>query len=181
MAISPNISIHAPARGATGSQASLKFRIWYFNSRPCERGDRGLPLGSTAIRISIHAPARGATCFAGLAKAKFVFQFTPLREGRPALSLSRRYASNFNSRPCERGDGEQRMGGLQVVKISIHAPARGATRPARYLHRDLGYFNSRPCERGDYFQRVMPATTIIFQFTPLREGRRGAGPPCPGR
>ena len=55
------ISIHAPPRGATGQPH--------------------LPLGGH--RISIHAPPRGATRFDVLRGNAQLFQFTPLREGRP--------------------------------------------------------------------------------------------------
>ena len=86
-----------------------------------------------------------------------LFQFTPLREGRPFPSL-------------------------QLMKIrytiSIHAPARGATRMrwkkswARIFQftplregrrrtlrpsRRTRYFNSRPCERGDTRGKLLPS------------------------
>ena len=100
-----NISIHAPPRGATAHL--LKY------------GDCGIisihapPRGATNARkalisaqyISIHAPPRGATSWAQLHHLVVAFQFTPLREGRPA---------------CKRD------GGGQLI-ISIHAPPRGAT------------------------------------------------------
>ena len=56
------------------------------------------------------------------------------------------------------------------ARISIHAPPRGAT-ILRRLRRSKLHFNSRPSARGD----VQPSATIsddVFQFTPLREGRR---------
>ena len=58
---------------------------FYFNSRPSARGD--MPTKNNRYRkiISIHAPPRGATQaptpqLGGIT----IFQFTPLREGRPA-------------------------------------------------------------------------------------------------
>ena len=36
------------------------------------------------------------------------------------------------------------------------------------------YFNSRPCERGDWYTWGASIQPNIFQFTPLREGRRAA-------
>ena len=79
--------------------------------------------------------------------------------------------------------------------ISIHAPPRGATRRRRlgsagklYFNsrpsargdaRDCGeaghvcwHFNSRPSARGDTSNSERRKTMSIFQFTPLREGRR---------
>jgi len=99
------VSIHAPARGATEGMtttvvtekfqstplregrpmaAMLRAVIISFNPRPCARGDgRGIT-SFMALQVSIHAPARGATCVVG----------------------------NRNS----------------IAVVSIHAPARGATR-----------------------------------------------------
>ena len=77
------------------------------------------------------------------------FQFTPLREGRPATRRGAfRPVPHFNSRPSARGDPFR---GREVLfrRISIHAPPRGAT--------------SQGCWRR---------ATKSFQFTPLREGRR---------
>ena len=54
----------------------------------------------------------------------------------------------FNSRPCERGD---KLGGTigDLIMVSIHAPARGATVVAGLTVVVVSSFNSRPCERGD--------------------------------
>ncbi len=85
------VSIHAPARGATyqitdyrESQAFQstplregrpKIRIRYltglsFNPRPCARGDNAVLIRVTAIDVSIHAPARGATLLGGWIKSQ---------------------------------------------------------------------------------------------------------------
>ena len=58
----PLISIHAPARGATFSLCFLNLIYWHFNPRSREGSD--LALAAKKIGdyvISIHAPARGAT------------------------------------------------------------------------------------------------------------------------
>ena len=128
-----SISIHAPARGATCSRVYPCFAI-----RP----------------ISIHAPARGATALrcAAWARSRFqftplregrlpartailmapVFQFTPLREGRRRAATEGRKVPHFNSRPCERGDLCNLRSPCRIL-ISIHAPARGATGSAANL------------------------------------------------
>ena len=61
-----NISIHAPPRGATERNADCCIPGGYFNSRPSARGD------STSQKE----------------RMKMLFQFTPLREGRPAQGIS---------------------------------------------------------------------------------------------
>ena len=58
--------------------------------------------------------------------AELIFQFTPLREGRPVEPLTNSPALNFNSRPSARGDTLFKRY-LISSTISIHAPPRGAT------------------------------------------------------
>ena len=111
------ISIHAPARGATSTAGSDQDAIW----------------------ISIHAPARGATCQMFLRQPLF-HHFNPRsREGsdgrlRPPTGMHR----NFNPRSRE-GSDENRMYSLRETDISIHAPARGATRAdaVRQINADI--------------------------------------------
>ena len=162
------ISIHAPARGATRCQP--------------------LPLLPTAI--SIHAPARGATWKSPFRTVSHKFQFTPLREGRRVGKRQKTSFSNFNSRPCERGDKKYNKR-INIWIISIHAPARGATddgcggvhvlrfqftplregRPDR-PHDAAGkpHFNSRPCERGDHTAHLSHAVHGHFNSRPCERG-----------
>ena len=77
----------------------------HFNSRPSARGDAMLGERADTRRISIHAPPRGATFISTRCLCIKLFQFTPLREGRP---------------PCQ---FQQTL----FRQISIHAPPRGAT------------------------------------------------------
>ena len=78
------ISIHAPARGATGKNGRCKRNQHHFNSRPCERGD-ALPLYH--IRPG-NSNFNSRPCERGDMSKIFTvgfllsFQFTPLREGR---------------------------------------------------------------------------------------------------
>ena len=145
-----NISIHAPAGGATSGSPTCGRPAFYFNSRPCGRGDRERLRAAAGSAISIHAPAGGAT-WPGMMKARLKqFQFTPLREGRLYFCGRRAVtAPYFNSRPCGRGDG------AYCVKV-----------------RSKRDFNSRPCGRGDSSRTAKSTHRPPFQFTPLREGRQ---------
>ena len=102
-----------------------------------------------ATKISIHAPPRGATRRRRQWKPLRQFQFTPLREGRPMTQATLYIGLN----------------------ISIHAPPRGATTAAEDS-RDATNFNSRPSARGDPAVSRVVFLPFVFQFTPLREGRR---------
>ena len=77
------------------------------------------------IQISILAPARGATVLS---------------------TLSNLYSSNFNSRPCERGDLSDGHFGL----------------------RQRADVNSRPCERGDMQEACKKALSAISILAPAR-------------
>ncbi len=135
-------------RGDGNSTAQLKKYI-KFQSTPLREGrPRYLAVFKVAFGISIHAPTRGATNPTASANTKNRFQSTPLREGRPRLAIwnreykrfqstplregrraLRRYApgaDNFNPRPYERGDN-RRSPPIPSLRISIHAPTRGAT------------------------------------------------------
>ena len=149
--------------------------------------------------ISIHAPPRGATRKPISARGKPIFQFTPLREGRP----SRRFrpssrAPNFNSRPSARGDARGSASRLRrtnfnsrpsargdllfswpfsAFRISIHAPPRGATK-GNVIADERYIISIHAPPRGATATRRGFLTPVLFQFTPLREGRRLAGSPC---
>ena len=167
--------------------------------------------------VSIHAPARGATPTPRPSNSKMRFQFTPLREGRrfrdkPGQSF---LTDGFNSRPCERGDKYQipqilpetsfnsrpcergdccggilckaqpvsihapargatrrRRGTGCLHRVSIHAPARGATPPSRMMWNSPTCFNSRPCERGDGTDSDAADRTASFNSRPCERGDR---------
>ena len=152
------ISIHAPPRGAT-IPARFPYQHQDFNSRPSARGDDALVAGYAMVYISIHAPPRGATARLMPAGPAIIFQFTPLREGRL-----------------------NRLTPIAHASISIHAPPRGATATPFLDSRKCVDFNSRPSARGDPAAHAAPTPADEFQFTPLREGRRGRdrhkGRPC---
>ena len=105
-----------------------------------------------AKNISIHAPPRGATVDFVHSQICRIFQFTPLREGRRRCPIffiaSRRISIHAPPRGAADPNGDE----LMCARISIHAPPRGAT-----------------------YTKKRYAWTEIFQFTPLREGRPGAG------
>ena len=99
------VSIHAPARGATAIVVSF------------------LLLG----QVSIHAPARGATTSIDAKKYWSKFQFTLPRGERQETRHYKELDRRFNSRSRE-GSDLGHLGSHGVHLVSIHAPARGATR-----------------------------------------------------
>ena len=158
-----DISIHAPARGATDRIGNRD--VWRadfnprpreggdvpaaptpscttnFNPRPREGGDRQRRPAHSGKRISIHAPARGATDDPkGDAVDLYISIHAPAR-GATVAGQRRRVRR----------------------RISIHAPARGATSRRTSSRSAFGYFNPRPREGGDdrrRAQRVRPPISI---------------------
>ena len=144
------ISIHAPPRGATHCCERMS-TIVLFQFTPLREGRHKSFLQSgESGTISIHAPPRGATEYDKLRVLYHkIFQFTPLREGRPQQHHGVSGLCNFNSRPSARGDAQPRN---RQARCSAH-------------------FNSRPSARGDKILQPDAVEKLIFQFTPLREGR----------
>ena len=123
-----DISIHAPAKGATRQVCTLRHQF----------------------DISIHAPAKGATWQA--VRSRRVSHFNPRsREGsdeRPAQLWAR--LRHFNPRSREGSDRIAEPGTYDVASISIHAPAKGATASVAHTHRRRDDFNPRSREGSDH-------------------------------
>ena len=141
------VSIHAPARGATGWLALEKGKFGFQSTLPrgerpvrrtsSSRGARFNPRsreGSDAHRrihyahsnVSIHAPARGATDALSRQMVFLTFQSTLPRGERHEYAALKAQAKFQSTLP--RGERlPARARALQRRQVSIHAPARGAT------------------------------------------------------
>ena len=102
------------------------------------------------------------------------FQFPPLREGRHGRN-PRRYSRLISIHAPPRG--ATRAGGTLQSKsaISIHAPPRGATTREFWdtLHK---LFQFTPLREGRRMLRIAAShACTAFQFPPLREGRLFSG------
>ena len=101
----PEVSIHAPARGATEISA----------------------LDVRAGAVSIHAPARGATRATRGKPISVLFQSTRPRGARQHEASASRSRQIVSIHAPARGATLERRGHLPAGIVSIHAPARGAT------------------------------------------------------
>ena len=164
-----DVSIHAPARGATLIAGSPRCVSAVSIHAPA-RGATNTPADTALLQqVSIHAPARGATAVLAITLVAMAFQSTPLHEGRRIISTPSFHIISFNPRPCTRGDKKFKPPSTCLF-VSIHAPARGATDDIRKMLRFprfqstplhegrlkkynpvvlYGGFNPRPCTRGD--------------------------------
>ena len=124
------ISIHAPAKGATCIGALFPTCSKHFNPRSREGSDHSRGNGSQSRQISIHAPAKGATAFRQTERAVLRISIHAPAKGATRLAAAAPH-----------------HGG-----ISIHAPAKGATRPRR-RPRPTGNFNPRSREGSDLWHQ----------------------------
>ena len=139
------VSIHAPARGAM-TAFRLSMIPSSFNSRTREGCDP-IPHETCAeMQVSIHAPARGAMTTFQSAKVNHSFN-SRTREGCDSGVLAIKTDNEFQfTHP--RGVRYTAVSELCGKTVSIHAPARGAIRPAR-ICQTRGSFNSRTREGCD--------------------------------
>ncbi len=79
----------------------------------------------------------------------------------------------FNSRPSARGDEKPPAASSACHSISIHAPPRGATQPPAEAPAASQISIHAP-PRGATRKMKILNQNHLFQFTPLREGRRYA-------
>ena len=120
--------------------------------------------------ISIHAPAKGATSTSTTVYCSFSFQSTlPRRERRVERWRYLLLAAYFNPRSREGSDVDQLIYVDQILSISIHAPAKGATACIWRLTGGRLYFNPRSREGSDHL--LPPCYQTAGDFNPRsREG-----------
>ena len=142
-----------PRGGATAMEDNKPADTWISIHAPARGGDAAYQLKIDALEISIHAPARGGdTSAADRSFTSRNFNPRPREGGRPPWrSSGPSRAHNFNPRPREGGDIDKPPCYVWV-RISIHAPARGATSVPRCSRPLLTHFNPRPREGGDQYR-----------------------------
>ena len=145
----------------------------HFNPRTREGCDTKVSVPSVyQLSISIHAPARGATGRTAKILRLMRFQSTHPRGVRHWNFLARLSPTDFNPRTREGCDAWL----TQIFKIksciSIHAPARGATRGICGTAAVLLHFNPRTREGCDARQRREGCLAWLFQSTHPRGVRQ---------
>ena len=152
------ISIHAPPRGAT-AERFLSVASCTFQFTPLREGRRFMWAMQFSPNLFQFTPLReGRRALFRWSLPRIRFQFTPLREGRlvpfcvlfsfilyfnsrPSARGDKDWSPplarwiNFNSRPSARGDRGEHDAAGPPMRISIHAPPRGATHRIRHYLR----------------------------------------------
>ena len=148
-----NISIRAPARGATYSDRYSSVLKKISIRAPARGATQALLCKPCCHHISIRAPARGATLSSRRHNPGCIFQSALPRGERPYTKTQLRGKCDFNPRsregsdstwilswscvldfnPRSREGSDQPLGQLfKCLGISIRAPARGATQATVY-------------------------------------------------
>ena len=128
------ISIHAPARGATNKRTIVAKSINISIHAPARGATNSISHLVWFFVISIHAPARGATAFAPVFFGAVVYFNPRSREGSDRCgAASVCLDCDFNPRSREGSDSFRRWCKPSRI-ISIHAPARGATSILSKIH-----------------------------------------------
>ena len=126
-----HISIHAPAWGATPKRPTLGPPVLHFNPRTRMGCDRRQDRSSPSTSISIHAPAWGATIdFCVVASLAIISIHAPAWGATGGSSGQGRSCPYFNPR-TRMGCDFMFNNSLRRQPISIHAPAWGATLAVR--------------------------------------------------
>ena len=143
------ISIHAPAKGAT--DWSDKYR--------------------RLSAISIHAPAKGATDVENSIRSITEFQSTLPRRERHRIRQWYGAHDNFNPRSRE-GSDIVCAGLVSRGWISIHAPAKGATVYVCCFGKGIEFQSTLPRRERRWVARSSPRTFLFQSTLPRRERRR---------
>ena len=144
------ISIHAPTKGATFCNVTIKRNIIHFNPRSHEGSDFSYSWHHPRIIISIHAPTKGATL----------------------LSHSLQLAVYISIHAPTKGATFLHIRLLLCHSISIHAPTKGATFCVGLYSVTTVYFNPRSHEGSDWSPEPFVTSTFLFQSTLPRRERR---------
>ena len=168
------ISIHAPAKGATYFDY-LKVSVRIFQSTLPRRERRASYETRTSGRCYFNPRSReGSDSSANsIINRQTLFQSTlPRRERHPA-PLPSHPLQHFNPRSREGSDVAHHVHRLDGLDISIHAPAKGATRQVCTLRHQFDISIHAPA-KGATFRRTCTCFQLYaFQSTLPRRERRG--------
>ena len=154
-----SVSIHAPAKGATSNSDE----------------------SSNVRSVSIHAPAKGATWPTRRWTARTACFNPRAREGRDlGIERRNRHGISFNPRAREGRDRRLCVANQLRGRVSIHAPAKGATRHGHGPHRGDAVSIHAPA-KGATSPRMRKSRYETFQSTRPRRARHGPLPHAPHR
>ncbi len=193
------VSIHAPAKGATQGQNITDAAVEVSIHAPAKGATQHVVPDDSKLAVSIHAPAKGATP-RRYRRARVMGGFDPRsREGsdrplawRPGMiltfrsTLPRRERRNgsryrlgcdgFDPRSREGSDERHGRSPPRPGRVSIHAPAKGATLRSRKAGRSVDGFDPRSREGSDVPVRGIHAEDLVSIHAPAKGATSPARP-----
>ncbi len=149
--VAPILFISFDPRPRTGGDYDTRkerCRPCCFDPRPRTGGDRPQRRSAAHMPVSIHAPARGATAGArGKARPRASFDPRPRTGGDWQVSPHALTPKGFDPRPRTGGDRRWPPDDRRA-RVSIHAPARGATAWRGWRRSTPARFRSTPPHGG---------------------------------
>ena len=144
------ISIHAPAKGATSHLVRSCKALVISIHAPAKGATWSFASSLSSTVISIHAPAKGATTIHIISVNKSIISIHAPAKGATAISQSdSSLDSVFQSTLPRRERHKANHPNTKHYCISIHAPAKGATQGKPSEYKALLYFNPRSREGSD--------------------------------
>ena len=142
------ISIHAPAKGATITGCVLQPIMIFQSTLPRRERLITAEIDGDYRKFQSTLPRRERRSRTGTFKHGKRFQSTLPRRERQHPFQNARFLFDFNPRSRE-GSDERPENKKTTYEISIHAPAKGATKPNEYLGGRERNFNPRSREGSD--------------------------------
>ncbi len=167
-----DLSIHAPARGAISVRVQVPWAKDFQSTLPHGERLKIIQRLGKERSLSIHAPARGAIgSLPSIFRLSSFFQSTlPHGErfwGWSVIRLDRFFQSTL---PHGERSGKTTWA-IETLKLSIHAPARGAISSFYLSFMCIVSFNPRSRTGSDLGQHRMFPVSLFFQST-LPHGER---------
>ena len=159
--------------GGDAPAAVCRPLTWSFNPRPRMGGDRSKRL-RLSLPISFNPRPRmgGDSSRSRCLPLPRSFNPRPRMGGDNGTTPGLGGSAGFNPRPRMGGDGAPISTGAKSLRVSIRAPAWGATRIRLRCSYALGRFNPRPRMGGDLGSRPRRRSSRMFQSAPPHGGRR---------
>ena len=102
-----------------------------------------------------------------------IFQFTPLREGRPCPDKGPSFPALFQFTPLREGRREQELHHVATLQFQF-TPLREGRQLCRDENERRKYISIHAPPRGATCAARRAKSPASFQFTPLREGRQSS-------
>ena len=162
-----DISIHAPMKGATYDRKHLASLFQNFNPRTHEGCDVTFSISPKSAKEHFNPRTHEGCDEARSASSAIFWHFNPrTHEGCDDETGAGKYRlGHFNPRTHEGCDYEGFFSGKLSVKISIHAPMKGATGLIQAVWVRQCNFNPRTHEGCDSLSKVFAFLVTEFQST----------------